>query len=35
MIQRCVAGQEAVDILTACHNGPTRGHYGANYTAKK
>nr|GFA42122.1 reverse transcriptase domain-containing protein [Tanacetum cinerariifolium] len=29
--QRC---QEAVDILTACHNGPTKGHYGANYTAK-
>ncbi|GKF38048.1 reverse transcriptase domain-containing protein, partial [Tanacetum coccineum] len=28
-------GQEAVDILTACHNGPTRGHHGANYTAKK
>nr|GEV99623.1 reverse transcriptase domain-containing protein [Tanacetum cinerariifolium] len=27
--------QEAVDILTACHNGPTGGHYGANYTAKK
>nr|GEV56156.1 reverse transcriptase domain-containing protein [Tanacetum cinerariifolium] len=27
--------QEAVDILTACHSGPTRGHYGANYTAKK
>ncbi|GKB02497.1 reverse transcriptase domain-containing protein, partial [Tanacetum coccineum] len=27
--------QEAVDILTACHNGPTRGHHGANYTAKK
>ncbi|GKC39512.1 reverse transcriptase domain-containing protein, partial [Tanacetum coccineum] len=24
-----------VDILTACHNGPTRGHHGANYTAKK
>ncbi|GJV40380.1 reverse transcriptase domain-containing protein [Tanacetum coccineum] len=35
MIQRCVAGQEAVDILTACHSGPTEGHYGANYTAKK
>ncbi|GJS19361.1 reverse transcriptase domain-containing protein [Tanacetum coccineum] len=35
MIWRCVAGQEAVDILTACHSGPTRGHYGANYTAKK
>ncbi|GJR13097.1 reverse transcriptase domain-containing protein [Tanacetum coccineum] len=27
--------QEAVDILTACHNGPTRGHHGVNYTAKK
>ncbi|GKB23883.1 reverse transcriptase domain-containing protein, partial [Tanacetum coccineum] len=35
MIQRCVAGQEAVDILTSCHSGPTGGHYGANYTAKK
>nr|GEW15756.1 retrovirus-related Pol polyprotein from transposon 17.6 [Tanacetum cinerariifolium] len=35
VIRRCVAGQEAVDILTACHNGPTEGHYGANYTAKK
>ncbi|GJV02412.1 reverse transcriptase domain-containing protein [Tanacetum coccineum] len=23
MIRRCVHGQEAVDILTACHNGPT------------
>ncbi|GKA75689.1 reverse transcriptase domain-containing protein [Tanacetum coccineum] len=35
MIRRCVAGQEVVDILTACHSGPTRGHYDANYTAKK
>ncbi|GKB40448.1 reverse transcriptase domain-containing protein, partial [Tanacetum coccineum] len=35
MIRRCVADQEAVDILTACHSGPTGGHYGANYTAKK
>ncbi|GJQ94562.1 reverse transcriptase domain-containing protein [Tanacetum coccineum] len=35
MIRRCVAGQEAVDILIACHSGPTGGHYGANYTAKK
>ncbi|GJY84184.1 reverse transcriptase domain-containing protein [Tanacetum coccineum] len=35
MIRRCVAGQEAVDILTACHSGPTEGHYGTNYTAKK
>ncbi|GJR36031.1 reverse transcriptase domain-containing protein [Tanacetum coccineum] len=35
VIRRCVYGQEAVDILTACHNGPTRRHHGANYTAKK
>ncbi|GJU34745.1 reverse transcriptase domain-containing protein [Tanacetum coccineum] len=35
MIRRCVACQEAVDILTTCHSGPTEGHYGANYTAKK
>ncbi|GKA98901.1 reverse transcriptase domain-containing protein [Tanacetum coccineum] len=35
MIRRCVYGQEAVDILTTCHNGPTGGHHGANYTAKK
>ncbi|GJV80363.1 reverse transcriptase domain-containing protein [Tanacetum coccineum] len=35
VIWRCVAGQEAVDILTACHSGPIGGHYGANYTAKK
>ncbi|GKB06838.1 reverse transcriptase domain-containing protein [Tanacetum coccineum] len=35
MIRRCVHGQEAIDILAACHNGPTRGHYGAYYTAKK
>nr|GEZ32120.1 reverse transcriptase domain-containing protein [Tanacetum cinerariifolium] len=27
--------QEAIDILKACHNGPTGGHYGASYTAKK
>ncbi|GKB35573.1 reverse transcriptase domain-containing protein [Tanacetum coccineum] len=35
MIRRCVYGQEAVDILTVCHDGPTGGHHGANYTAKK
>nr|GEV60832.1 DNA-directed DNA polymerase [Tanacetum cinerariifolium] len=29
------AGQEAIDILKACHSGPTGGHYGANYTANK
>nr|GEW53797.1 reverse transcriptase domain-containing protein [Tanacetum cinerariifolium] len=27
--------KEAIDILKACHSGPTGGHYGANYTAKK
>ncbi|GJZ30212.1 reverse transcriptase domain-containing protein [Tanacetum coccineum] len=35
MIRRCVYGQEAVDILTACHNGPIEGHHSANYAAKK
>nr|GEZ31634.1 reverse transcriptase domain-containing protein [Tanacetum cinerariifolium] len=34
-IRRCVHGKEALDILEACHNGPTRGHHGANLTAKK
>nr|GEW50501.1 reverse transcriptase domain-containing protein [Tanacetum cinerariifolium] len=31
----CVYGQEAIDILKACHYGPTGGHHGLNYTAKK
>ncbi|GJX89612.1 reverse transcriptase domain-containing protein [Tanacetum coccineum] len=35
MIWRCVHGKEALDILEACHNGPTGGHHGANLTAKK
>nr|GFA54032.1 reverse transcriptase domain-containing protein [Tanacetum cinerariifolium] len=35
IIQRCVAGKEAIDILNACHSGPTGRHYRANYTAKK
>nr|GEY89790.1 retrovirus-related Pol polyprotein [Tanacetum cinerariifolium] len=35
IIRRCVAGKEAIDILNACHSGPTGGHYEANYTAKK
>nr|GEY35249.1 reverse transcriptase domain-containing protein [Tanacetum cinerariifolium] len=26
---------EAMDILQACHNGPTGGHHGPNYTSKK
>nr|GEY85642.1 reverse transcriptase domain-containing protein [Tanacetum cinerariifolium] len=35
IIQRCVYGQEANDILKACHEGPTGGHHGANFTVKK
>ncbi|GJW99674.1 reverse transcriptase domain-containing protein [Tanacetum coccineum] len=35
VIRRCVHGQEAIDILKACHNGPTGGHHSPNYTAKK
>nr|GEV98932.1 reverse transcriptase domain-containing protein [Tanacetum cinerariifolium] len=35
VIRRCVHGQKAFDILKACHFGPTRGHHGPNYTAKK
>nr|GEU71047.1 reverse transcriptase domain-containing protein [Tanacetum cinerariifolium] len=35
VIRRCVAGQEAVDILTAFHSGPTGGYYDANYSTKK
>nr|GEW62824.1 hypothetical protein [Tanacetum cinerariifolium] len=26
---------ESIDILKACHSGPTEGHYGPNYTARK
>nr|GEU61291.1 reverse transcriptase domain-containing protein [Tanacetum cinerariifolium] len=33
--RQCVHDQEAVDILKACHNGPTGGHHGPNYIAKK
>nr|GEY40597.1 reverse transcriptase domain-containing protein [Tanacetum cinerariifolium] len=35
VIRRYVHGQEAVDILKACYNGPTGGHHGPSYTAKK
>nr|GEW02840.1 DNA-directed DNA polymerase [Tanacetum cinerariifolium] len=35
IIRRCVHGQEAIDILKACHEGPIGGHHGANLTAKK
>nr|GEW43670.1 reverse transcriptase domain-containing protein [Tanacetum cinerariifolium] len=30
-----VIDTRGADILKACHSGPTGGHYGANYTAKK
>nr|GFA84542.1 reverse transcriptase domain-containing protein [Tanacetum cinerariifolium] len=33
--RRCVHGKEALNILKACHNGPTGGRHGANLTAKK
>ncbi|GJZ81752.1 reverse transcriptase domain-containing protein [Tanacetum coccineum] len=35
IIRRCVFGQEALEILKACHEGPTRGHHSANITAQK
>ncbi|GJW49445.1 reverse transcriptase domain-containing protein [Tanacetum coccineum] len=35
VIRRCVHGNEALEILSACHNGPTGGHHGANLTAKR
>nr|GEY07174.1 reverse transcriptase domain-containing protein [Tanacetum cinerariifolium] len=31
----CVHGKKAIDILKACHYGPTGGHHGPNYMAKK
>nr|GEZ17001.1 DNA-directed DNA polymerase [Tanacetum cinerariifolium] len=35
VIRRCVHDKEALDILKACHNRPTRGHHGPKLTAKK
>ncbi|GKC14260.1 reverse transcriptase domain-containing protein [Tanacetum coccineum] len=35
IIRRCVHGQEANDLLKACHEGPTGGHHSANLTARK
>ncbi|GJX46868.1 hypothetical protein Tco_0272058 [Tanacetum coccineum] len=34
MIWRCVHDKEALDILEACHNGPTGGHHRANLTER-
>nr|GEZ19556.1 hypothetical protein [Tanacetum cinerariifolium] len=35
IIRRCVHGQEAFEILKACHKGPSGGHHSANLTTKK
>nr|GFB22385.1 reverse transcriptase domain-containing protein [Tanacetum cinerariifolium] len=35
VIRRCVHDQEAIDILEACHHGPTERHHGPNYTAEE
>ncbi|GJT10141.1 reverse transcriptase domain-containing protein [Tanacetum coccineum] len=35
IIRRCVHGQEALEILKACHEGPTGGHHSANLIARK
>nr|GEX87136.1 reverse transcriptase domain-containing protein [Tanacetum cinerariifolium] len=35
IIQHCVHGKEAFEILKACHEGPSGGHHGANLIAKK
>ncbi|GJR32686.1 reverse transcriptase domain-containing protein [Tanacetum coccineum] len=35
IIRRCVFVHEALDILKACHEGPTGGHHSANITARK
>ncbi|GKA36081.1 reverse transcriptase domain-containing protein [Tanacetum coccineum] len=35
IIRSCVSGHEALEILKACHEGPTGGHHSANLTAQK
>ncbi|GJR03071.1 reverse transcriptase domain-containing protein [Tanacetum coccineum] len=35
VIRRCVHGKEALEILSACHNGPTGGHHGAKPPRQK
>ncbi|GJQ99823.1 reverse transcriptase domain-containing protein [Tanacetum coccineum] len=35
VIRRCMHGKEALDILEACHNGPTGGHHGAKSHRQK
>nr|GFB75626.1 reverse transcriptase domain-containing protein [Tanacetum cinerariifolium] len=35
IIRQYVHGKEVYGILKACHEGPTGGHHGVNFTAKK
>ncbi|GKD32444.1 putative nucleotidyltransferase, ribonuclease H [Tanacetum coccineum] len=35
IIRRCVAGDEAAQILRLCHSGPSGGHHGITTTARK
>ncbi|GJZ05877.1 reverse transcriptase domain-containing protein [Tanacetum coccineum] len=35
IVRRCVHGHEALEILKACHEGPTGGHHSVNLTARK
>ncbi|GKA26826.1 putative nucleotidyltransferase, ribonuclease H [Tanacetum coccineum] len=35
IIRRCVAGEEAAQILRQCHSGPSGGHHGIATTARK
>nr|GEV74117.1 hypothetical protein [Tanacetum cinerariifolium] len=34
IFRQCVDGKEAMEILEACHHGPTGGQHAPNYTAK-
>ncbi|GJT49297.1 reverse transcriptase domain-containing protein [Tanacetum coccineum] len=35
IIRRCVAGNEAAQILRQCHSGPSGGHHGITITTRK
>ncbi|XP_048235674.1 uncharacterized protein LOC125371185 [Ricinus communis] len=35
VIRRCVYGEESLQILRHCHEGPVGGHQAANHTARK
>nr|GEU31432.1 reverse transcriptase domain-containing protein [Tanacetum cinerariifolium] len=35
VIRRCVSGQEAIEIVKACHSWPIGGHHRPNYIARK